>query len=110
MPKSSFASTKLSLQVCTLRISLAARQNSTKKYKNCARRKTTNPQVPGCTDTHHPLYLYYIGRLSVKKKIALNRFAAIFFIFVAALSRRKADFGTIRLIFFQLFVLQKKAT
>jgi hypothetical protein len=69
MEKFSLRGTKPLLQFYALRLSLEAKGNLAKKYKNCARGKTQKPQMPGYTNTHliyHILYLYQIVCLWVK--------------------------------------------
>ena len=82
--------TKPLLQFYAPRLSLEAKHNLAKRYKNCARGKTKKPQMPGYTSTHliHYIYTKLASFGSSKKKYAETAlFAAIFFISKAAKSR-----------------------
>ena len=48
---------KQALHANTLRIELATKQNSAKN-KDCTRRKTINPKLPGYTGTYIIYYIY----------------------------------------------------
>ena len=83
------------------------------RLKNVRIAPTRKLQIHRCpaAQTHIIHYIYTIlAAFPSRKKIRWTALQLFFFIFVAALFRRKADSETIRLIFFQILTLQKKAT